>query len=106
MYIVAIHVVELYGCGLRAACWLDGPLDAFLGTGWVGYVFEYLANGGVESAGYTPDIHDRPMALDVDYGIPTDKFCKETKPGCNIFMREWTKARVQHDCNSGIENAL
>jgi hypothetical protein len=77
-----------------------GPY-AFLGTGWVGCV----PNGGVESAGHN-QTYDRPMALDVDYGIPMDKFCKETKPGSNIFVREWTKARVQHDCNSGKSSIL
>ena len=30
-----------------------------------------------------------------------DALCKETEPGSNVFVREWTKARVQHDCNTG-----
>eukprot|EP01043_Picozoa_sp_COSAG02_P062023 COSAG02_NODE_8459_length_2564_cov_2.330495_3_plen_110_part_00 len=72
-----------------------GPY-AFLGTGWVGCV----PNNGVESAGIN-QTYDRPAELDVDYGTPVDKVCKETEQGSNVFVREWTRARVQHDCNTG-----
>ena len=68
---------------------------AYLGTGWVGC----LPNDGVESAGIN-QTYDRPAELDVDYGTPLS-LCTETEQGSNVFVREWTKARVQHDCNTG-----
>ena len=37
-------------------------------------------------------VYERPAALEVDYGEPVDKICKETKTGSNVFVREWTKA--------------
>ena len=57
-------------------------------------------NGGVESAGLN-QTYERPAVLDIDYGTPVDVVCKETGPGSNVFVREWTKVRVQHDCNTG-----
>lgn len=38
--------------------------------------------------------------LDADYGVPTDEICKETSAGSGVFVREWSKATVQMDCNS------
>ena len=43
-------------------------------------------------------VYERPAALDVDYGVPMDKVCKETEP--NVFVREWTKATVTVNCNT------
>ena len=44
--------------------------------------------------------YDRPNEFDVDYGTPNG-LCAELagKPG--VFSREWSKATVQHDCNTG-----
>lgn len=44
----------------------------------------------------------RRAEIDVDYGMPVDDQCKETEPG--VFEREWTKARVQLDCNAWTAN--
>ena len=41
-----------------------------------------------------------PPELNVDYGTPVDKFCKETSPGSGVFAREWSGATVQMDCKS------
>ena len=46
----------------------------------------------------------RPAALDVDYGEPVDKVCKETSPGSKVFVREWTKATVK--VNSSLDGVL
>lgn len=34
-----------------------------------------------------------------DYGEPTG-MCKETSVHSGVFVREWTKASVQMDCNT------
>ena len=57
---------------------------AWLGHGWSGCSQQY----------------ERPAALDKDYGEPTDTICKETQPGSNVFVREWSKATVTVDCNT------
>eukprot|EP01050_Picozoa_sp_SAG11_P009906 SAG11_NODE_967_length_6356_cov_6.743008_3_plen_67_part_00 len=36
--------------------------------------------------------------FDKDYGEPMG-LCRESAPG--VFSREWTKASVSHDCNTG-----
>ena len=45
-----------------------------------------------------------PEALNIDYGQPVDSgaagLCKETAPNSGVFVREYTKATVQMDCNS------
>ena len=71
---------------------LRGP-HAYLGTGWVGCV------GGWFKPPQYNESYTRPKAFDIDYGMPSDLVCKESAPG--VFSREWTKARVQHDCNTG-----
>lgn len=38
--------------------------------------------------------------LDADYGVPIDEICEETTPGSGVFTREWSKAKIQMDCNS------
>merc|ERR1711879_512472 len=38
--------------------------------------------------------------LDADYGVPIDEICKETFDGSGIFVREWSKATVQMNCNT------
>jgi hypothetical protein len=49
---------------------------------------------GWEHKGLMPcDIYQRPDALNVDYGIPT-QLCQESAQGSGIFKREWTKATV------------
>ena len=69
-----------------------GPF-AFLGTGWVGCV-----DGWFELPTYN-ESYARPAALDVDYGTPVEGLCREAVPG--VFSREWTRAAVKHDCNTG-----
>ena len=59
-----------------------GPY-AWIGSGWVGCITDY----------------DYPSELEVDYGIPLEKF-SETSPG--VFSRKWTKADVSFDCNTWV----
>lgn len=59
-----------------------GPY-AYLGHGWLGCSHTYIF----------------PPELNLDYGEPTE-LCKETAPGSEIFVRDWTKATVQMDCNT------
>ena len=44
--------------------------------------------------------YSRPESFDIDYGTPTG-LCGEAKGTPGVFVREWTKATVQHDCNTG-----
>eukprot|EP00051_Salpingoeca_urceolata_P027693 m.482796 g.482796 ORF g.482796 m.482796 type:complete len:583 (-) comp22669_c0_seq1:268-2016(-) len=60
-----------------------GPY-AWLGFGWQGC-----------SSARRP----RPAEWDVDYGTP-EGACKQ-QSGTNTFVREWTKATVSWDCNTG-----
>lgn len=40
-----------------------------------------------------------PFQVEVDYGVPVDARCSETAPNSGIFVREWTKAHVEMNCN-------
>merc|ERR1712232_1120269 len=40
-----------------------------------------------------------PAALNLDYGEPTE-ICRETSEGSGVFVREWTKASIEMDCNT------
>ena len=59
-----------------------GPY-AWLGHGWLGCSQQYVF----------------PPALNADYGVPQG-LCKETANGSAVFVREWSKATIQMDCNS------
>jgi hypothetical protein len=59
-----------------------GPY-AYLGHGWLGCSHEYIF----------------PEELNLDYGEPTE-LCDETAANSGIFVRDWTKATVQMDCNT------
>ena len=37
--------------------------------------------------------------MEVDYGEPVDAVCRETAPDSGIFVRQWSHAHVQMDCN-------
>ena len=41
----------------------------------------------------------RPAELDADYGTPLG-LCSESKQQPGMFVREWSKASVQLDCNT------
>ena len=56
---------------------------AWLGHGWLGCSQEYVF----------------PPELNVDYGEPSG-LCSETASGSGIFVRHWSKATVQMDCNT------
>ena len=56
---------------------------AYLGHGWLG----------------CSKFYHFPPELNADYGTPTG-LCSETAAGSGVFVREWTKATVQMDCNS------
>ncbi len=63
---------------------------AWLGHNWMGC-----------NAGWDNIAQLRPTELvDVDYGTPIDKTCRETAPGSGIFVRNYTKVSVQMDCNT------
>mmetsp|Transcript_51139 Transcript_51139/g.144038 ORF Transcript_51139/g.144038 Transcript_51139/m.144038 type:complete len:438 (-) Transcript_51139:73-1386(-) len=58
---------------------------------WIGYDYR-----GCKSQPYP-----RPREWDEDYGVPAGA-CSEEAPGSSmVFAREWTKAHVQWDCNTG-----
>ena len=57
---------------------------AVLGLGWLGCSHRF----------------DFPSEfLDRDYGVPLER-ARETSPGSQVFVREWSKATVQMDCNT------
>ena len=60
-----------------------GPY-AWLGHGWLG----------------CSRVYDFPTELNQDYGEPIDSVCRETAVNSGIFVREWSKASVQMDCNT------
>ena len=60
-----------------------GPY-ARLGHGWLG----------------CSRIYDFPAELNEDNGEPVDSVCRETAANSGIFVREWSKASVQMDCNA------
>lgn len=70
-----------------------GPYG-WLGYGWMG------CGCGWEHGGAMPcdSIYPWHPALDVDYGTPTEKLCKEIAPF--VFTREWSKSTVTVDCNT------
>ena len=61
---------------------IRGPY-AFLGHGWLGCSREYKV----------------PEQINWDYGEPLG-LCEESAAGSGVFKREWTKAKVQMDCNT------
>lgn len=62
---------------------IRGPY-AWLGHGW---------KGCSQSYPFPPELH-------LDYGVPVDEVCKETAANSGVFVREWTKAKVQMDCGN------
>ena len=42
----------------------------------------------------------RPKEVELDYGVPVDVHCTETGRGSGVFVREWSKATVELDCNT------
>ena len=82
------------GCKTDPANLTDAPADianfllsrgpyGYLGNGWSGC-----------SHGY-----EFPEALNGDYGEPLG-LCAETAEGSQVFVRNWTRAIVQMDCNT------
>merc|ERR1711907_722778 len=65
---------------------IRGPY-AFLGHGWLGCSREY----------------EVPEQINWDYGTPLG-LCKETAHHSGVFVREWTKATIQMDCNTWTPN--
>ena len=66
--------------------------SAWLGYGWMGCGCGWEHNGKMPC-----DFYERPDALNLDYGTPTE-LCHETAPQSGIFTREWTKSTVTVDC--------
>ena len=63
---------------------------AYLGHGWLGCSRDYAF----------------PQELHKDYGVPVDKFCKETSAGSKTFVREYTMARWVFVFGSQQNNTL
>ena len=63
---------------------IRGPYG-YIGNGWSGCSHPY----------------EFPPELNGDYGEPLG-LCSETVAGSGIFVREWTKATLQMDCNSWV----
>ena len=76
---------------LAAFLLLRGPF-AWLGYSWIDCADSPDTPGD-------PVPYWRPPEMDVDYGVPRG-VCAETAPGTGVFVREWTKAAVQFDCNT------
>ena len=55
---------------------------AWLGTGWAGC-----------------DNYPALPAYEDDYGVPLE-LCRESAPGSNVFVREWSRATVSMNCSS------
>jgi len=68
---------------------------AWLGYAWLGCTSDSTPGHG--TARYTAP-SEIPQ-LQIDYGTPNEPM-KETGTGTGIFVRDWTKATVQMDCNS------
>merc|ERR1711920_569626 len=64
---------------------------AWLGHGWQGCAQPTAADGG--GYPFPPQLHE-------DFGTPMG-LCAETTPGSGIFEREYSKASVKMDCNTG-----
>eukprot|EP00039_Didymoeca_costata_P015930 m.277463 g.277463 ORF g.277463 m.277463 type:complete len:615 (+) comp16307_c0_seq7:50-1894(+) len=60
---------------------------AWLGYGWVGC---------------GSDVRPRPKEWDMDFGGKPDKPCSETGNDTGVFSREYPKATVSWDCNTGM----
>ena len=65
---------------------------AWLGHGWQGCSQPPASEGG----GYP-----FPSQLNADFGTPLG-LCAETASGSGVFAREFTKASVKLDCNTGV----
>jgi hypothetical protein len=63
---------------------------AYLSTGW----------SGCTGLGKEHEYGWNALLLDADYGVPVDEICTETAVGSGVFVREWTKATVEMDCNT------
>ena len=70
---------------------------AYMGYSWMGCI---QPNGFVQGNATGWEGYPRPKEIDVDYGTPLDKVCKETGDGTGVFTRKWTKVTAAMDCNS------
>jgi len=57
---------------------------AYLGNGWTGCSRTY----------------EFPKRLTADYGVPLGRTVEVGKKGSGVFVREWSKATIQMDCNT------
>ena len=71
-----------------------GPF-AWFGYSWLSCIGDFGRGG----KGMPPLNYTFPPALKVDYGVPQGH-CEETGAGTGVFVREWSKAKVELDCNS------
>jgi hypothetical protein len=79
---------------------IRGP-HAFLGTIWNGCGPSF--NGSMSDG--KNQTYVRPAAFDVDYGVPFG-LCSEVVGQAGLFRREWSKAEVEHDCNTGANKIV
>lgn len=92
-----LYTVPKAGEGLTAANFTDYTAEFLLTRGpyaILGYSWHGCTNGN----------HSRPRAKewDEDFGEPLDSgaACQETGADTGVFMRKWSKATVQWDCNA------
>jgi len=75
-----------------------GPY-AWLGWGVWGMTWPFNPEPAHGELPPLPQGVPRPALLDHDFGSPVG-LCKETTPGSNVFIREWTKTTIKLDCNT------
>ena len=83
----------LWKTDLAAFLLVRGPF-AWIGYGWYGCVSWNQPVGG------PGEYYERPAALAEDYGEPFGLCSQSAKAG--VFTRQYTKAAVQYDCNTGV----
>ena len=71
-----------------------GPF-AWYGYSWLSCIGDFGRGG----QGMPPLNYTFPPALKADYGVPQGH-CEETGAESGVFVREWSKAKVELDCNS------
>ena len=84
------HGKGLWGQDLVSFLLIRGPY-AYFGHGWQGCAQPLADQGG----GYP-----FPSQLNTDFGTPLG-LCAETHAGSGVYQREYTKATVKMDCNTG-----
>lgn len=65
---------------------------------WIGYDWNSCSVNAEPAGGRHGQPYTFPSELDVDYGVPSERLCKESVDSPGRFLRLWTKAQVEFDC--------